>query len=129
MSEIFKICASAVVSLFAVLILRQTGSPYGELAAVLFGICIMARVAVGISEALGYLRTLADGSLVQEHLSTLLKAAAIAFITDLTADICRDTGVGSLASYVELFGRCELVLLSLPLVSELLELAFALLRL
>ena len=129
MSEIFKICASAVVSLFAVLILRQTCSPYSELAAVLFGICIMARVVDGLSDVLNYLRTLTDGSLAEGHLSTLLKAAAIAFTTDLTADICRDTGVGSLASYVELFGRCELVLLSLPLVTELLELAFALLRL
>lgn len=129
MSELYKVCASAVVSLLAVLLLRQTEQSFGELAGVFFGVCIMSRVILGIAEIWDYLRAITGTSLEEARLGTLLKAAAIALATDFTADICRDAGVGNIASCVELFGRCELILLSLPLVTELIGLAFTLLRL
>lgn len=129
MNELYKICAAAVVSLSAVLVLRESNSSFAELVALFFGICVIARTVIGIAEVTNYLKELVDGSEAEGHLKVLLKAAGIAYITDFTADICRDAGVGNIATYVEFFGRCELLLLSLPLMSSLLELSFTLLKL
>ena len=89
----------------------------------------MARVAVNISELIRFLKELSAGSTAEDYIKLLLKAAGIAYITELTADICRDAGVVSIASYVEIFGKTELLMLSVPLISELCRLSISLLKL
>ena len=50
----------------------------------------------------------------------VLRAVGIGLICELTAGFCRDLGEGSVAEGVLLFGRLEILLLSLPLLDELL---------
>ena len=57
------------------------------------------------------------------HLKTVLKIMGIAYITHFTADICRSSGEGALASGVELSGKISVMLLTLPLVSNLVNMA------
>lgn len=61
------------------------------------------------------------------YISVLLKALGIASAVQITADICRDAGESSVASKVELAGKAEILLISLPMVKELLTTAYALL--
>lgn len=129
MSELIKLCGAALAALVGVLVLREAKSSLAETAASFFGICIMTRVLMNMSDLVTYLQSIAAGTNAQGYLKTLLKAAGIAYITEFTAGICRDSGVGSVASYVELLGRTELIMLSLPLMTELLELSFTLLKL
>ena len=51
----------------------------------------------------------------------LFKALAIAFVTQITTDLCRDCGESAIGSAAEMWGRGALVFLSLPLVRTLLE--------
>ena len=53
----------------------------------------------------------------------MLKALAISFCCRMSAEICRDCGEASLASRVEAAGKAGIVLLSLPIVKQLLEIA------
>lgn len=129
MSDIYKLCGVAVIALCGVLLLREARSPFAEAAVSFFGVCIMARVAVNISELIRFLKELSAGSTAEDYIKLLLKAAGIAYITELTADICRDAGVVSIASYVEIFGKTELLMLSVPLISELCRLSISLLNL
>lgn len=129
MSEVFKLCGAAFIALASVLVLRSANSNLAEITASFFGVCIMARVLMNVASLTEYLNTLADGTEVKGHLKTLLKAAGIAYLTEFTSGICRDAGVGTVASYVEMLGKTELIMLSLPLMSELLELSFAFLKL
>jgi len=129
MTELYKICGAAVVALSAVLLLRDTNTSYAQLVPIVFGVCIIARVALSTGEVFAFVTDFAENSTVGGRLKVLLKAAGVAYMTDVTADLCREAGSGGIATYVELFGRCELVLLSLPLVAELFELSFALLKL
>ena len=59
----------------------------------------------------------------QKYLPYLFKSMGISLLSSTAADLCRDMGEGSIASKLELLGRCEIVALSLPLLKELLTLA------
>ena len=63
------------------------------------------------------------------YLPYLMKSMGISLLSTTAADLCRDSGESSIASKLELLGKCEIVLLSIPLLKELLTLAEELMRL
>lgn len=64
----------------------------------------------------------ASAGISDSFIALILKAAAICFITQITCELCRDSGEGALAAAAELWGRGALTVLSLPVVRSLLEL-------
>lgn len=129
MSTIVKICATAFLALCAILLLRDSKHSHTGYIVIAVGIAVASRVVINLSEAVGCLQNLADGTSVSGYLPTLLRAAGISYITDFTSGLCRDAGEENIAGYVEIAGRSELILLSLPLISELAELSFGMLNL
>ena len=85
-----------------------------------------------MSPIVEYIAEIGEGFGVGESLSraveVLLKALGISILAHLTANVCRDAGEGSIAYYVELGAKIEILILSLPLLSELLDLARELLE-
>ena len=62
------------------------------------------------------------------YTDVVLRALGIALICELTAAFCRDLGESTLAEGVQLFGKLEILVLSLPLVDKVLEMAKELLQ-
>ena len=60
--------------------------------------------------------------------AALVKTIGICFISQFTADTCRDAGQSSLASKVELAARIAVTVLSLPMLQRVLETALGLIR-
>lgn len=56
-----------------------------------------------------------------DYLRIIFKALGICYLTQFSADICRDCGENAAASAAEIFGKIQLVLLSLPLFENLIE--------
>ena len=75
-----------------------------------------------LSPALGELRELA-GEEWQRWLTPVLRSLGIAVVSGCGADVCRDLGQDSVASGIELAGKAEIMLVCLPLITELLSLA------
>jgi stage III sporulation protein AD len=63
---------------------------------------------------------LADGAALA---TPLLRAVGIGLVAELCALFCRELGEGGLADGVVLFGKIEVLVLSLPLVDAVLEIA------
>ena len=63
-----------------------------------------------------------------ELAAVLIRALGIALICELCALFCRDLGEQSVASGVLLFGKLEILVLCLPLVDKVLEIAKELLQ-
>ena len=78
-----------------------------------------------VVEHMRALFALADGG---ELATTVLRATGIALIAELTASLCRDLGESSVAEGVLLFGKLEILVLSLPLIDAVLEIAKELLK-
>lgn len=85
---------------------------------------IMAAVVTGVMpvmERLSAMYSRTGGS--SEYLEILLKSLGICFLTQLAADICRDSGEGTLATQAETAGKTALLLIALPLFEKAAELA------
>jgi stage III sporulation protein AD len=76
---------------------------------------------------LTYLKELEMGKF-DVYLPYLMKSMGISLLSTTAADLCRDSGESSIANKLELLGKCEIVLLSLPLLKELLSLAQELMK-
>lgn len=55
------------------------------------------------------------------YFKVALKALGIAYITGFAADVCRDFGQSSLASKAEFAGKCAVFVLSVPLITSILD--------
>ena len=60
-------------------------------------------------------------SVETEYLKLLLKMLGISYVSEFAASLCRDSGCGSVAGQIELFGKLSILLLSMPVVLSLLN--------
>lgn len=68
-----------------------------------------------------YLNMLSEQYSVK-YVSVLWKSLAVSMLTTTASDICRASEEHAIAEKVDLLGKCELLVLSLPLIRELTEL-------
>lgn len=116
-----KVCFFAILcTVVGVIIkhLRPEFSPFVRIA----GSTAISFLAISIIlPIITFLRSLFDGSSLGEYGGIVIKALGIAAITQICADICKDSGEGSAASGVELIGRLEILLLCLPMIEDILS--------
>jgi stage III sporulation protein AD len=86
-------------------------------------------ILVPAGTVIAYVRELSQGAGAPdgETWSILLRALGIAFLTETAASVCRDSGEGGMAGWVELAGKLEILLLAFPLIRTVMETVTALL--
>ena len=57
----------------------------------------------------------------ESYMSLIFKASAICFITQITCEICRDSGENAIASVAEMWGRGAITFMSMPILKALIE--------
>lgn len=62
-----------------------------------------------------------DSGLPESYVSLVFKATAICLITQITSDLCKDSGETAIASAAELWGRGAVTFVSLPLIKALIS--------
>ena len=125
--DALKICMLAVLGLAVTSVLRGWRADWLPLVRVAL-VVGFGLASLSLAEPIVvYLQALTAASAIAAYAPTLFKALAIAFITQYAAEICRESGESGAASGVELAGKLEILLLSLPLVGELLQMAESLL--
>lgn len=128
MADILRLSGICVLGLCAALLLREKNTAFAVLCTAAAVIAIALYILEG--SALTAVQTIADAAKATAFSSyavILLKALGIAYISAFTAELCKSAGEGMLASAAVLAGKGELILLSLPLISRLLEIAAELL--
>ena len=128
MDNFLKICGAAVITIILSAILKNRGShlsPYlGEITAIL----IISSAVTALVPLFNFLKgIITDGEITGDLYGTLIKASFIAVVSHVIYDLCKENGENMLASAVEFTGNAEIVLLSLPLISSLLNDTFKLL--
>lgn len=109
-------------TLCALTIRRQTPELALVLALVTGGLILSAsRTALG--QAMDLLERLASvAGLSEELLTPLLKTIGISILTKLSAQLCQDGGMGSVAVFLELAGSLAALAVALPLLEAVLAL-------
>lgn len=127
MNEAIRICGCALIFIAAAAVIKETKGEHARLLSAAALIVVFLYASGSVGELISYLRGISEGSSAGKYMGRLLKAGAIAFITDTTADICRCSDESAVAGYVEFAGRAEILLLSLPLIDEMISLSLGLL--
>ena len=117
-----RIVVLAMIGLILTAIIKQWKADFLPLVrlaiTVVFALCALSVASPLIS----FVKDLMDES-VGAWVTPLLKALGIAVLTQIAADLCRECGEPSMAGGVELIGKIEILLLSIPLIEEVMEIA------
>ena len=119
MVPIAAIAAAAVVTAILAVTLRRYHAEYGMLVSLLAGVGILAALLAVLPDVLAEVTALLDAArLPGKYAVILFKALGVCWLAQFAADSCRDAGESALASKVELAGKTAVLLLSLPLFSD-----------
>lgn len=121
---ILSIAGIAVVAAAIAVLMRQYRQEYAMLVGLAAGILIFLTVLLKAQPAFSELFTLLKGSgVATEYTAVLVKSLGVCLVTQLASDACRDAGETAIASKVELAGKFAVLLLALPVFSQIAKLA------
>lgn len=121
--SLLKLCGLVILSAVLLLLLREMGGKLAPLGAATAGVMLLLLLIERYREVFRFLLELSGGELLSSVLSFSLRVLGLALLTEITAGICRDLGEGGLATKLEWCGRAEILVVSLPTLSRILELA------
>ncbi|MBQ4111220.1 MAG: hypothetical protein IJD38_00330 [Clostridia bacterium] len=113
----------ALTGLTALLVLRTYKPDWAPLIRLAVAVIFLGLILTMMSTVLDYVNHLTaySGALDGETWSLLLKALGIAFLTETSASLCRDSGEAGLAGWVETAGKLEILLLAFPLIRTVMD--------
>ena len=123
-SELIRVVAVVIVAAVFVTALRTRLGEYSFILALAVIAVALVTVMGNLFSAVSELRDLfSQSGNAGVYFVTALKALGISYIATFAADICRDFGLSALAQVSEIAGKVTIFMLSLPLVTAVLEAA------
>jgi stage III sporulation protein AD len=123
---LFKVFGGAILCVTAIVLLKGIKNDVWPLQWT--GSLVMFTAAMlMLQPVVTYLTDLCNQSGMGDMASLLLRGLGVAMLTQLSSDLCRQCGENTLAGGVELAGKAELLLLCLPQLRALIEMAGGLL--
>ena len=123
--DVISVC---VLGIFAVLGSVALKKYNGELAALMIISAIMLicfTALPALSQIFDSVNDLtATANINNNYISVLIKSLGICYITQISVDICKENGSGSIASQIEIVGKLIILLLAVPLYGEFIEMIY-----
>lgn len=116
------LCAAALVASVLALVLKKTNAEYS----LIITICTASILILYISSAIidtitGVSEIVESASVNTDYIVILLKCVGICFLTEFTADCCKDAGQAAISNIVVFSGRLCVIVSALPFFTELLS--------
>ena len=121
------VCGLVLAVMLFLLLIRQFRPELAPPLNLCITLFLTLSAIASIIPLVSYLQELELGKF-ELYLPYLMKSMGISLLSTTAADLCRDSGESAVATKQELLGKCEIVLLSIPLLKELLTLAHELMR-
>lgn len=118
-----KICMIALLGVALSTIIKQWKADFLPLIRLAFVVLFGTAAMSLISPLLRFLSLFEEMEALREWIALPIKALGIAILTQICADICKESGENSLGNGVELVGKLEILLLCLPLMEQILSVA------
>lgn len=117
--NIISICGTAICAVLMILVIKEVRKDHAYFLSLAVGILFFGFILFQLRDTVGYIQYLTDANPNQEYVSTLLKALGIAYITEITHEICKSCGETAVSGYVEAVGKAEIIVLCIPMIKEL----------
>lgn len=123
MSDSFKICALGIVFAIVCVLIKNYRGEFLIPVRLASIIVIFATVIALISPIIKFLNEIMGQTIPFEYMEIILKTLAIAYMTQISSELCRECGENSIAFGIETVGKIEIVILSLPLISNVISMS------
>ena len=122
MDEIIKIIGIGLISLIIIIIIKQYKPEFAVYVSIIAGILIIYLIFNKLEGIINLLKTISNKSGINnDFLELLLKITGIAFLAEFAINLCKDSGEGAIASKIEMGTKVIIVSMSIPIISNLLE--------
>ncbi len=116
-----KIACIGLMAVFLAMTLKNIQSEYAMIIGIaacmiLFGLSL-TKLEV-IMESIENLRQYV--TINSTYIGIVLKVVGIAYISEFSANLCKDAGYSGIASQIEMFGKLSILVMSMPVLTTLL---------
>ena len=120
--EILKVSAFALVAVVIIVLIKQEKKEIGVTISILAAVAIAIYGITKLEDVINLIYNLIENSGVNaKYLEIILKVVGIAYIIELTKDVCVDSGERALASKVEMTGKIMIVSMTIPIITGVIE--------
>ena len=121
--EIIKVIGFAFVALVVIIVLKSLKKEdLAILACLIASIILFVYLFLKLDGVITLLdEIIKKAGINKEYLTILLKVTGISYIIELASNICKDAGVLSLSSKVEMIGKVTIVILTIPILTKVIE--------
>ena len=125
----FQIAAIGLAGTLLSLAVRSYRPEFSVYISIACGIILFMTVIAQFSDLLSVVSDVVSRSgYANSYFPVLLKILAIAYLTDLISQVCRDAGENGIASKTEMAGKIFILYVSLPVFTSILSMIDILLR-
>ena len=126
--ELFKIVGIGLITCIACLIVRQVKPDVASIIMMAGGVVILLMVVDYVAQIFDVFKVIIDKTGLTSNLfSIVLKIVGVGYLTEFAANICSDTGCNSLSDKILLAGKILILVMSLPIVTNIVEIVVGLL--
>lgn len=121
--DIFKICIIAIISLIFILNVKVHMPHMQVMIGITCGVIIFMTILPTLEEVLSSIIDIVSMlDIGIAHIGIILKIIGISYVCEFCSQICIDAGESAIASKIELAGKVLIMLISIPVITELLGL-------
>ncbi|MEE0771860.1 MAG: SpoIIIAC/SpoIIIAD family protein [Anaerovoracaceae bacterium] len=121
--EILKIAAIAITGVLLAALIKNTSREISLYVIFATAILIVLAIIDRLAGIFIFLEDIYDNvTYGREFFPVIIKVLAVAYITDFTAQLCKDAGENSVGSKVELAGKITIFYIAMPILTSILGL-------
>ena len=122
MESVIKIIGVGLIAVIIIIIIKQYKPEFAIYISIIAGAIILLMIMDKLESIIVLLKNISDKSGVSnKFLTLLLKITGIAFLAEFAINICKDSGENAIANKVEIGSKIIIVSMSIPIISNLLE--------
>ena len=121
MNEI-RACGIVLCALIICVVFKSIKSEYSLFVRIVVTIAIFGVSLSVFYPVLTYILEISKNTTIHPYIPILFKALGIAFSVQITADICKDSGEEALGDKISLFGKAQILVISIPIIKNLFKL-------
>ena len=128
MDNLFSLVGLGMVAAILAVVLKQYRPEFAMIISIAAGVLILGGVLVGMLPVVNQIRAIFSSTAVpQQYVQILFQALGLCFITQIACDACKDAGESAIGAKIELAGKISVLVLSLPLFAQVLDIVRVLL--
>jgi len=121
--DILQIVTVALTGMILAAIIRSYKAEYAIFVVLATAIILFFMALGKLTSVFQFLKTIyGDMSYGKEFFPIIIKVLVVAYLTDFTAQVCKDAGEGAIAEKVELAGKVIIFYLAIPILLSIIDL-------